>query len=282
MFLIASSDSQKGLEASINDLLSSLQQGSTQPVRYQSTPLVKSRLGERVPGGLDAVFVGLINPNTQGGVFLNSAPLATYQDTDRESILRYLASKLYAGGGAHAIFMKTWGAGLAYSNGLGGSPGGGRLSYYAERTPELPQTLRFVIDELKRAPKDPSLVEYAVAQAFAQFRSALEYEVRGEAMSNDLADRLTPEDVRKFRRAILAMRSTPNLSDELYKRMGDVYATVLPGYGLKAKDVKGGVFYVIGPEKQLKAYEDYLKTVEGPGTRLYRLYPRDYWMTLKE
>ena len=281
MFIIASTDSQKILEANITDLLSSLQQGSTQPVRYASAPLVKSRLAERVPEARNAIFVGLVNPNTQGGVFLNSAPFATYTDTDRESILRYLASKLYAGGGAHGIFMKTWGAGLAYSNGLGGSPGGGRLSYYAERTPELPQTLRFVIDELKKAPKDPGLVEYAVAQAFAQLRSASEYEVRGEAMANDLADNLKPEDVSKFRRAILELRAMPNLSDELYKRMGDVYATVLPGYGMKAREVKDGVFYVIGPEKQLKAYEDYLKSVEGPDTRVYRIYPRDYWMTMK-
>jgi hypothetical protein len=281
MFIIASSDSQKAVEANIRDLLSGLQPGSAEPVKYGSAPLVKSRLSERTPGALDAVFVGLANPNMQGGVFLNSAPFTTYYDTDREAVLRYLASKLYSGGGAHGVFMKTWGAGLAYSNGIGGSPGAGRLTYYAERTPELPQTLRFVIDELKKAPKDPGLVEYAVAQSFAQLRSAFSYELRGEAMAGDLTDRLMPEDVRKFRRAILELRSMPNLSDELYKRMGDVYATILPGYGLKARDVKGGVFYVIGPEKQLKAYEDYLKSVEGADTRLYRLYPRDYWMTLK-
>jgi hypothetical protein len=63
--------------------------------------------------------------------------------------------------------------------------------------------------------------------------------------------------------------------------MGTVYARILPGYGTKAADVEGGVFYVIGPEKQLTAYEEYLKTVEGPGARLHRIYPRDYWMTLK-
>jgi len=41
------------------------------------------------------------------------------------------------------------------------------------------------------------------------------------------------------------------------------------------------IYYVIGPEKQLTAYEEYLKTVESPGVRLYRIYPRDYWMPLK-
>ncbi|HEV7843493.1 MAG TPA: hypothetical protein VGO69_07330, partial [Pyrinomonadaceae bacterium] len=281
MFIIGSSDTQKALAGEIGQLSGGLEKATAQPVKIKSAPLVKSRLMERVPEARDAVFVGLVNPNTQGGVFLNSAPLVTYNDTDRESLLRYLASKLYGGGGAHGIFMKTWGAGLAYSNGLGGSPGNGRLSYYAERTPELPQTLRFVIDELKRAQKDPNLVEYAVAQVFTQFRSASEYEVRGEAMASDLTDGITPDAVRRFRRAVLELRATPNLADELYKRMGDVYARVLPGYGVKAKDVQGGVFYVIGPEKQLKAYEDYLKNVEGPDTRVYRLYPRDYWMTWK-
>jgi Zn-dependent M16 (insulinase) family peptidase len=278
MFMIGSTESQKALEDEVAGLVGGLDKAPAQMVKYRNTPLIKSRLMERVPEARNAVFVGLVNPNTQGGVFLNSAPLVTYKDTDRESLLRYLASKLYGGGGAHGIFMKTWGAGLAYSNGIGGSPGGGRLSYYAERTPELPQTLRFVIDELKRARPDPGLVEYAVAQVFVQFRSAGEYETRGEAMASDLADGVTPDAVRRFRQAVLQLRSTPNLADELYKRMGDVYARVLPGYGVKAGDVQGGVFYVIGPEKQLKAYEDYLKSVEGANTRLYRIYPRDYWM----
>jgi hypothetical protein len=156
------------------------------------------------------------------------------------------------------------------------------MAYYAERTPELPQTLRFVIEELKKAQPDPNLVEYAIAVAFGEFRSASPYETRGEAMADDLADGLTPEAVTRFRRALLELRRTPNLSGELFKRMGNVYARILPGYGVKAMDVTGGVFYVIGPEKQLAAYEEYLKTVEGQDTRLQRIYPRDYWMTLKE
>ena len=72
------------------------------------------------------------------------------------------------------------------------------MGYYAERTPELPQTLRFVIDELKRAKPDPGLVEYAIAGAFGAFRSASPYEVRGESMANDIADGLTPEVIRRF------------------------------------------------------------------------------------
>jgi hypothetical protein len=257
-----------------------LRVAKAETVRLSGAKLIEARLRERASDSVTPIFVGLINPNSQSGVFLNSAPSASFKDTDAEKLLEYLASRLYAGGGAHGIFIKTWGAGLAYSNGFRGSPSVGRLGYYAERTPELPQTLRFVIEELKKAPRDPNLVEYAIAQAFLGFRSASEYEVRGEAMAADLADGMTPEVVSRFRRAILELRRKPNLSDELYKRMEQTYARVLPGYGVKAKDVAGGIFFVIGPEKQIGLYEDYLKSVEGADTRVYKIYPRDFWMPL--
>jgi Zn-dependent M16 (insulinase) family peptidase len=280
MFLISSAQTRTALEPGVRDLLSTLEAGQVVPAKYDSTRLIESRVRERLGSKETPVFVGLVNPNTQGGVFLNSAPMATYSDADnKDALLDYLASRLYGGAGAHAIFIKTWGAGLAYSNGLGGSPSLGRLSYYAERTPELPQTLRFVIDELKKAKPDPGLTEYAIAIAFAQFRSASPYESRGEAMAADIADGTPPESVRKFRQGLLNLRDMPNLSDELFKRMNTVYARILPGLGAKAGSVEGGVFYVIGPENQLSAYEQYLKTVEGPDARLYRIYPRDYWLT---
>jgi Zn-dependent M16 (insulinase) family peptidase len=280
MFLISSASTRTALEPGVRDLLASLEAGQVAPAKYANVRLVESRVRDRLGVKEKPVFVGLVNPNTQGGVFLNSAPMATYADADnREALLDYLASRLYGGAGAHAIFIKTWGAGLAYSNGLGGSPSNGRLSYYAERTPELPQTLRFVIEELKKAKPDPGLTEYAIAIAFAQFRSASSYESRGESMAADIADGTPPETVRKFRQGLLSLRNMPNLSDELFKRMNTVYARILPGLGAKAGAVEGGVFYVIGPEKQLTAYEQYLKTVEGPDARLYRIYPRDYWIT---
>ncbi|HWS53580.1 MAG TPA: hypothetical protein VN228_05615 [Pyrinomonadaceae bacterium] len=282
LFVIGSRQTQAALQPGVGSLVAGLAKSPLAPAKYAGARLVESRLRERVGQKESPIFVGLMNPNTQGGVFLNSAPSISYLEADdREGMLDYLASRLFAGRGAHGIFIKTWGAGLAYSNGFRGSPATGRIGYYAERTPELPQTLRFVIGELKKAQPDPGLVEYAVAVAFSEFRSASPYEVRGEAMAADLADGLTPDAVRRFRQSILALRKQPNLSAELFKRMGDVYARILPGYSTKARDVRGGVFYVIGPEKQLTAYEQYLKTVEGQDARLYRIYPRDYWMTLK-
>ncbi|HVF56387.1 MAG TPA: hypothetical protein VM934_09570 [Pyrinomonadaceae bacterium] len=282
LFMIGSRPTQAALDAGVRGLVAGLAVAPAATAKYSNTRLVESRLRARAAEAGAPVFVGLMNPNTQGGVFLNSAPSASYLDTDRNLLLDYLASRLYAGRGAHGIFIKTWGAGLAYSNGFRGSPAVGRIGYYAERTPELPQTLRFVIDEIKKAQVDPNLVEYAVAVAFSEFRSASPYEARGEAMAADLADGLTPEVVSRFRTGLLELRKTPNLASELYKRMGDVYSRILPGFGTKAKNVADGVFYVIGPDKQLNAYEEYLKTVEGADARLYRIYPRDYWMTLKD
>jgi hypothetical protein len=59
--------------------------------------------------------------------------------------------------------------------------------------------------------------------------------------------------------------------------MGPAVAKVLPGMGARTSDVEGGIYFVIGPEKQFAAWEEYLKSVEGPATKVYRLYPRDFW-----
>jgi Zn-dependent M16 (insulinase) family peptidase len=282
MFVIGTNSTIDKLQPSINDLVSTVENGPLVPVKRSSVRLVDERVRERLGEKVTPLFVGLVNANTQGGVIIDSAPMVTYDDSDnREKLLDFLASNLYAGGGAHSMFMKTWGAGLAYSNGFGGSPAGGRLSYYAERTPELPQTVRFVVDELKKAKPDRELVEYAIAISFLEFRSASAYEQRGAAIAADLADDVPPEKVRRFRQALLELRRSPALAAELFGRMKNVYGRVLPGLGTKARDVKNGLYYVIGPEKQLAAYEQYLKTVEGPETRLFRIYPRDYWMTFK-
>jgi len=283
MFMTGASSTMQKLDVGVSDLLAGIETADVRPVKYSGARLIEGRLRDRAGEKEPPVFVGFVNPNTQGGVFLNSAPSASYDDGDnRELLLDYLSSLLYSGAGAHSIFIRTWGAGLAYSNGINADPSIGRIDYYAERTPELPQTLRFVIDQLKNAKPDPGLVEYAIAIAFSEFNSASQYEERGEAIANDIADGMPPEKVRKFRQGLLELRKIPNLSDELFKRMGKVYARVLPGYGARARDVQGGVYFVIGPEKQLAAYEQYLKGVEGRNTRLYRIYPRDFWMTLKD
>ncbi|PWU05150.1 MAG: hypothetical protein C5B51_15320 [Terriglobia bacterium] len=282
MFLIASPSAQETLTAGIQELPRLLTNAKFNKVAYSSNRRIEARLVAREPASGSRpsapLFVGLLNANSQGGVFLNSAPATSYSDTGSDKLLDLLASNLYAGHGAHGMFMKTWGAGLAYSNGIRVRLADGRLNYYAERTPMLPQTLQFVIGELKKAQPDASLVDYAIAGAFDNTRSAMPYEVRGEAMAEDLADGLTAAVVGRFHRAILDLRQRTGLGAELFRRMPKVYERVLPGMGVPAKDVAGGVYFVIGPEKQLDGYEQYLKKAEGPETKLYRLYPRDFWV----
>jgi hypothetical protein len=216
-----------------------------------------------------------VNANTQSGVFVNGAPGTFYGSTDREALLRYLTSKLYAGHGAHGLFMKTWAAGLAYSNGIRGSAETGRFSYYAERCPDLPQTLGFVIDQLKQAKPDPALVEYALALAFEDSNAARSYEERGSAAATEALDGYGVAPVRRFRQALLALRPEPGLVGQLFQRMPAVYGAVLPGYGnALAAD---GTYLVIGPESQLQSYERYLKTTLGADAHVDRLAPRDFW-----
>jgi len=45
--------------------------------------------------------------------------------------------------------------------------------------------------------------------------------------------------------------------------------------------VPGGVYFVIGPAKQLDAYQDYLRAAVGKDAVLHRLYPRDFWVPAK-
>lgn len=278
MFQIGSASTQQALGPATQALVGRLEKAPAVRATYSTTKTIAQRLLERDPSATNPIFVGLLNPNSQGGVFLHSAPGTGFEDTDREKLLNFLSAYLYGGGGGHSIFMKTAGAGMAYSNGIGMRLALGRSFYYAERTPELPLTLKFVIGEIQKADYDPALAEYAVAQAFSGTRAAAGYESRGEAMAANLADGVTPEVVTRFHQEILNLRSMPDLAKELFRRMADTYAPVLPGLGVKTATVKEGIYFVIGPEKQFAAWEEYLKSVEGPDTKFYRLYPRDFWM----
>lgn len=277
MFWIGSGVSQTETDAVIRELVGMLNSKPFQRASYSSTMLVKHRLSGREPEAANPLFVGLLRPNSQGGVFLNSAPSASFADSNREEVLDYLSVRLYGGAGPHSVSARTASAGLAYSNGIGTNPWYGRMDYYAERTPELPQTLQFATSMIRNAQPDPVLVDYAVSGAFWGSRIANAYESRGEEMAAELADGLTPEKVARFRRAVLDVAKTPQLDQELTRRMKVVVAKVLPGLGMKARDVPGGIYFVIGPEKQIAAYERYLKKVDAPDDHVWRLYARDFW-----
>ena len=280
MYVVGSSASQKTIAPDVKAFVAKMNgapaSAGAAPAEA-GAPLVDARLLARDPDAKNPRYVGLLAPNMRGGVILTSVPVVHFSDADdREKQLDYLASRLYAGYGAHGLFLKTLANGLAYSNGMRGNVSSGRAGYYAERTPELPQTVRFVVDTLKTAERNTNLGDYAVAQVFLENRAPQSYEQRAEGIAADLADNQSPEQVKQFRQSILELRKDPNLGSVLFDRKDRVYARMLPGYTPGAE--VDGVFYVIGPEKQLDLWDAYLKSTEGPDAKFYRLYPRDYWM----
>ena len=278
IFLASSGDFRTALAPRIEAFAGRLEKGDLAPIWHATDGVIDSRLRERDPNAMP-VHTSLYAPNKQGGVILTSAPLAHYSDfDDKEKQLDFLATRLYGGGGTHGVFSKTVGAGLAYSNGIRGSISAGRGGYYAERTPELPQTVRFVVDVVKSGKRDATLGEYVLAQAFLESRASGTYEARAEGIANDLADGQPPEQVRRFRQSVLELRKDPKLVDKLFARKDRMYERIVPGYGRKSGEIADGAFMVIGPDKQLDAWESYLKTTEGPEAKLYRLYGRDFWM----
>ncbi len=276
-WVVCSKANLERIQPELNRLTEGFFSGKLPEQTYLSQARITNRMQLREGKSQMPVYVGLVNENTRAGVHINSARGTSASDLDDAHLLDFLASKMYGGHGAHSLFMKTWAAGLAYSNGVGSSEISGQISYYAERCPDLAQTMQFVVSELEHAPADPALADYAVAQAFKGVRSGERYENRGRAMADDLADKLTPAVMRTFREHILALGQSPGLYEELKQRMPEVYGRVLPGLGGAGSVTEGGLYFVIGPETQLQPYETYLKSTDENAV-LYRLYPRDFWI----
>jgi Zn-dependent M16 (insulinase) family peptidase len=279
VWMVGSRANMDQLQAPLSLLTGDLKAGRSAPVTYDSNRRIDQRLHDHQGDSATPRFVGLYDSNLTGGVMATIVPSASYDDTGREAQLDYLASRLFAGYGAHGVFTKTIGAGFAYSNGLRGNIHDGYAGYYAERMPEIPQTLHFVIDVIKKGPRDPKLVEYVIAMAFQESNASGSYEARAEAVANDLADGITPAKVRQFREAMLALRQSPGVADQIFQRMDKVYGQQLPGYGPKARENPAAVYYIIGNDKQFRAIDADVQVREDE--HVYKLYPRDYWLIPK-
>ena len=112
MFVIGSGAIEAQLSPGIERLAAELRNEPFKKAEYRAVRRIDARLMARDSGAGAPLFAGLLNANSQGGVFVNSAPLTSYRDTGRDELLDYLAVNLYGGHGAHGVFMKTWGAGL--------------------------------------------------------------------------------------------------------------------------------------------------------------------------
>ena len=280
MFMISNSTDRNATFDIIEKLVTKLDAtGKSIRQTYSKTDRITGRLRDRVPGLKNPDYVGLVNENTRNGVIISSARDAGIYDTSTSAIINDLAARMYTGGGGHSLFMKTWGAGLAYSNGVSYNERNGRVGYYAERCPDISETMRFVVDQLKTPLNDPSLVDYATAQVFLSSRAASTYESRGQGMANDLADNLPPDMVRNYRRKVMEVRKTADLMSKMKARVEPVLGLALVGYGPKQSESPEASFFIIGPEPQFKAMEEYIKATDGEQP-VYRLYPRDFWLTM--
>lgn len=247
----------------------------------ETAPLVERRLADHEGPGPRPVHYGLLHGGGTTGVFVLSADAAGYDDTAESALVEELAARVFGGSGAHAFFMKTWGAGLAYSNGTGVNPAEGRANYYAERCPDLVQTMSFVTGLVKEAGTltDPYLAEYCVANAVTHSRESDQYEARTRAAADDMEDGDTPERVAAWRRAVLALKDREDLWSRIAPRIGPATGRVLPGIDPRSRDVAGGVFLTIAPAPMLERWEEYVREREGASERVVRIYGRDFWPT---
>jgi len=271
-FMSSSEADRRAATPRIAAFIRALDSGAT-PMRqdYGARDRILERLWEREPDAGRPVYAGLLFEGTQNGTLLFSARMAGRYDTDDGAITRSLSGKMYSGGGPHGIFMNTWAAGLAYSNGYSFSEAAGRVSYYAERCPDVAQTMKFVVKLLSDSAADPALAEYAIAQVFRHSRASSTYETRGRAMAADLADGITPD---------LAMREDPHLYSRLRARMEEAYGPVLIGYGPPLSESVDSNFFLIGPETQFLSLEQYISAAEGKDLPVRRLHPRDFWIRM--
>src|SRR5579884_252127 len=276
MWLAGSTATEDKLQPSLTALASDLTDGAAPAVAYAPENRVADRLRQHEPMATAPHYVGLFDANMTGGVMINTVPFRSYFDTSRDAVLDTLAAGLFGGAGAHGVFTKTIGAGLAYSNGVGYNLAQGLLHYYAERMPEVPQTLNFAIDVVKQGPRDPKLFDYMVASVFRPGHGADDYENRAEDIANELRDGVTPDVVRAFRERVQEIRKDPGASQQALARVDAVYGTVFPGYGPKARDVPGAVYFIIGADRQFAALNAEVQRREDE--HVFRLYPRDYWL----
>lgn len=260
-------------------LLGFTRSGAALPAAPQCAPLIDRRLRDHQPQGPEPVHYGLVHQAGTSGVLVLRSETPGLSDLGDDALLDALAVAALGGQGPHGFFMRTWGAGLAYSNGISASAQSERVRYYAERCPGLVETMKFVVGLSSEvaAAQDDYLAEYAVAQTVRRSRASDRYESRARALADEIVDGDTPQVVRAWRSAVLALRDRPDLWAAIRGRIESAAGRVLPGLGPRSRDVEGGVFLTIAPEHLLADWEEWVRSHEGADERVYRIYGRDFW-----
>jgi Zn-dependent M16 (insulinase) family peptidase len=279
-WMIGSTRSQEALVHDLNGTLAALFQFAPKrpSVSYPSGTPVTDRARARGASVFDARVAALVNPSTSSATIVASAPTAGFDETGDARLTDFLAANVFGGTGAHSFYKRIWGAGLAYAGHVVIAPRSARMTLYSDRCADLSQLLRFVDGEVRKAPTDPRFVDYAVANTF-HGRTADAFESRAAAIATDLAEGVTPGRVRAFRARLLALRARPGLADAIHARLASVYGATIPSLAARDAPVPDGAqWFAIGPDAQLRRYEEALAAARRDVVSVLRLHPRDFWL----
>jgi hypothetical protein len=221
----------------------------------------------------------LVHGGGSSAVLVLSAAAPGLDDLDDASLTDALAAMAFGGAGRHGFFMQTWGAGLAYSNGISLNSARGRIQYYAERCPDPAETMKFVTGLVEKAGDMPGvdLAAYSVTNAVTPTRAGDGFESRTRAQAEDLEAGITPERFARWRKAMLAMRGKTGIDERIRARIADIAGRVLPGIGPRSVDAPAGIFLLIAPPQLIGKWEDHVRAREGTETRIERIHASDFW-----
>jgi Zn-dependent M16 (insulinase) family peptidase len=221
-------------------------------------------------------YVAVLNPDLAGASMAFYSRFFGYSQLDHDSLVRLLASKLFAGGGPHSFFSKAWASGLAYSSGDASSAGLKQLWYNANKSPDISALIKQVNVIASGAPElqDPTLTDYSLAQFFSFSRETLTTAERGEYMARDLRDGNEPEKVRQLSEAILKLRQEPDLLHQLTSAgVSSICGVLIRDECKKEQEAQNSLFFFVGTDQALSGAE---KQIPVPDMR--RIYPSDFWL----
>jgi hypothetical protein len=275
VWTVGSSASERALTSDIDGLVASLEASSSPPVHRALGPRIAERALAR-GGPIDSPFVGLVNASTGSASLVASAPSVGLDETRAGPLLDFLAVNIFTGAGSQSFYKRIWGAGLAYSGYVYQSADSERKLFYSDRCASLPQLLQFVDAQVRNTREDPRLVDYAVASGFRS-RAAEPFETRARSMASDLEDGETPARVAAFRTRLLAMRGEPHLASRMHARVVPAMTPLIPSLSPTTKAPTDTLYFVVGAEPTLSAYEQVIQRTSRGDARVLRLWPRDFW-----
>ena len=210
-------------------------------------------------------YVALVNPNTGNGALSATAPLHPYDDPSEGALVEYLTANVFNGTGAHSFYKRVWGAGLAYSGYAWASPRYGRYGVYTDRCADPSQPCGPSGTSYGR--RRPTRASSSTRSRAPSRRAWPTRTSRGPAASPRIPRTvIPPERVRAFASAFLALRSRPGLAETIHARLIPTFAAVLPTLPAPPCSHPTWSTLAIGPEPQLKAYEQELQKARGPAS----------------